>query len=260
MGTLSLLWSLFKSNMMSAMEYRMNFVTEAGGMFLNDVVFVVFWIYFYAHYPVSIGFTVQDYMMLIAVACVAIGLSRLVFGNTGKVAEWISSGGVDTYLVWPKPVLLHFICSRSAFHAVGDIFFGIILFFYARGLDFWGFILFITLCVLAGMVAHGFELAAQSLAFWIGRAKSIADELRTSLVVFSTYPFDVYSGAIKMFLFTLIPAAFIAGLPVQLLARFDSRAMLLMLAGAVFFEGLGFSLFYLGLRRYESGSAITVRV
>ena len=122
MGTLSLLWSLFKSNMMSAMEYRMNFVTEAGGMFLNDVVFVVFWIYFYAHYPVSIGFTVQDYMMLIAVACVAIGLSRLVFGNTGKVAEWISSGGVDTYLVWPKPVLLHFICSRSAFHAVGDIF------------------------------------------------------------------------------------------------------------------------------------------
>jgi len=260
MGTASLLWSMFKSNMMSAMEYRMNFLTEAGGMFLNDTVFVVFWIYFYSHYPVSSGFTMQDYMMLIGVVSTAIGTFNMLFGNTGKVAEWIASGGVDTYLIWPKPVLLHYLCSRSAFHAIGDFFFGIVLFFYARGPDLVGFAFFMLLCVLAGMVAHGFELAVQSLAFWFGKAKSIAYELRYSLILFSTYPFDVYSGAVKMLLFTAIPAAFIAGLPVQLLARFDPKAMLLMLAGAVFFEALGFGLFYLGLRRYESGSAITIRV
>jgi ABC-2 type transport system permease protein len=58
-------------------------------------------------------------------------------------------------------------------------------------------------------------------------------------------------------LFTLIPAAFVTGLPASLLRDFDPATALALVAATAFFPLLGIVLFRLGLRRYASGAVWT---
>jgi ABC-2 type transport system permease protein len=61
-------------------------------------------------------------------------------------------------------------------------------------------------------------------------------------------------------LFTLIPAGFIGAVPVEIVKGRDGL-LLAGLAGVVLVVwGVGTAVFYYGLRRYESGSALNVNV
>jgi ABC-2 type transport system permease protein len=55
-------------------------------------------------------------------------------------------------------------------------------------------------------------------------------------------------------MFTLIPAGVITYLPVQLIHQFSWLQLLLLVSSASGFFALAFGVFYLGLRRYESGN------
>jgi ABC-2 type transport system permease protein len=73
----------------------------------------------------------------------------------------------------------------------------------------------------------------------------------------ASYPLDIFGGQVKLVLFTLIPAAFVTGLPTSLLRDFDPATALALLAAALGFAALGAGLFRLGLRRYASGAVWT---
>ena len=229
-------------------------------MFLNDAIVVVFWAYLFSRFPVAPGYTPGDYMLLFGAGAFSIGLPRLLFGNAEHMGDWISDGGVDTYLVLPKPIALHYSCSRCNFHAFGDVTFGVVLFFLVRGLDPRGFLLFCMLGVLGGLVYHGFEVAVHSLAFWLGQVKLISQQAMGGLILFATYPFSIFEGFIRVILFTIIPSAYLAGVPVEVLTHFSWFGVGVMILGAAGALSIGYGLFYWGLRRYESGSAITIRL
>ena len=57
-----------------------------------------------------------------------------------------------------------------------------------------------------------------------------------------------------MLLFTAVPAAFVTGLPAQLVRDFDAQRAALLILVATGFALLGWGTFSLGLRRYSSGS------
>ena len=54
---------------------------------------------------------------------------------------------------------------------------------------------------------------------------------------------------------TVVPAAFVSGVPAELVDDFDLRDAALMLGVAALFAVLGWGTFTAGLRRYASGSA-----
>ena len=55
-----------------------------------------------------------------------------------------------------------------------------------------------------------------SLAFWLGSAEGLFGQLYGALTNFSTYPTPIFQGPVKWLLFTMLPAGFLAGLPVGL--------------------------------------------
>ena len=57
----------------------------------------------------------------------------------------------------------------------------------------------------------------------------------------------------------MIPAAFIGALPAEFVRSFDLSQLAQISVGSAIFLSLATFVFYRGLRRYESGSAIQVR-
>ena len=99
-----------------------------------------------------------------------------------------------------------------------------------------------------------------SLAFWLGRSEILAEHFLNAMVTFSLYPGTLFDGAARIFLFTLVPAGLTGALPVEMLRNFEVAKLAWLCLGTGIFVGLAILVFHWGLRRYESGSAIQVRI
>ena len=99
-------------------------------------------------------------------------------------------------------------------------------------------------------------MLAHSAAFWFGHADLIAARVTGALLNFSMYPVALFDGPTKLLLFTLFPAALIGAVPAQFVQAFTWRTLGQLSLGAGVFVALAVMVFYAGLRRYESGSAI----
>lgn len=77
-----------------------------------------------------------------------------------------------------------------------------------------------------------------------------------ALISFSTYPMDIFNGAVRLLLFTIIPAGFVSFIPLQLLRQFAWPLMGALTGFTLVFGALGVGMFQWGLRRYESGNLL----
>ena len=77
------------------------------------------------------------------------------------------------------------------------------------------------------------------------------------LVTFSLYPEPLFGGALRLLLFTVLPAGFVGYLPVRILHAPSLANLTLLLLAAVAYLYLATLIFDRGLRRYASGSRFT---
>jgi ABC-2 type transport system permease protein len=252
------IWEYFKVNMQTAMEYRTSFITQTVFMFLNDVIWVLFWIIFFAKFPVINTWGFRDLMFMYAVIDSSWGLVGVFFGNFRNLAGIIRDGKLDFYLALPKEELTHVLISKARFHAFGDLIFGIVLAIVFIPLSY--FPLFILLVLLSALMVLAFSVILGSLSFYMGSAVEIANQGQMGILSISAYPFSVYSGYTKLILLTIIPAGFISGIPAQLLKQFSWEWLGYMALATIVLSSLALIIFKKGVKRYESGNLINARV
>ncbi|ASS65922.1 hypothetical protein CIC07_07030 [Paenibacillus sp. RUD330] len=258
-GTLPFLLACWKLNLAGAMEFRLSFFMTAGMMFLNNVIWIVFWGIFFTRFPSVNGWGINDVMLMWAVGTGGFGWASMLFGNFSRIASITARGELDVYLTQPKPVLLNVLASRMSLTAIGDFLFGLAIFVYAGELSPGGVLRFMLGLLLAGLIFLFFNVAAGSLAFFIGNAEGIAFQLFNGHLAFTTYPTDIFKGAVRLILFTVIPAGFISYMPIGLLRGWQGDYLLLAIGAAAMIAAGSIGLFYWGLRRYSSGNMMTMR-
>jgi ABC-2 type transport system permease protein len=252
-----------RANFLIALEYRATFIGQVFGMLLNDIMWIAFWVIYFTRFPVlestEGGWRIEDVLAMWAVVGVAFGLSMGFFGNALRMAQMISQGDLDYYLSLPKNVLLHVLVSRMDLTALGDILFGtgLFVFFLKPSPD--RVLTFLLVSVCGGVVFLAAAILWQSLAFWLGNAEGLATQMWNALILLSTYPAPLFRGAVKLVIFTAVPAAFMSHIPVQLLRVFDPAWLAAELAFAGGALALAVFVFYRGLRRYESGNLMLAR-
>jgi ABC-2 type transport system permease protein len=248
-----------KLNLAAAMEYRTSFLAQCLGMVANDaLLFFFWWIYFQRFRQVG-GWTLLDLVSLYGLVAAAYGLATVVFGNCNRLATVISEGQLDYYLTLPKNPLLHVLVSRSSLAGWGDLAFGL----GALAVAAWQGALPIPLAVIflvtSTAIAVGYTTLIGSLAFFIGNAEAAAFQARDAMINFSLYPSPIFQGWTKVMLLTIVPAGFIAHLPIELMRTFDPWRMGLLLAFTAVLWAMVLIVFRMGLRRYESGNLLTLR-
>lgn len=249
-----------RMSLASAMEYRASFITQVFGMILNDAVWLAFWWLFFNRFPTLRGWSFRDMVMLWAILAAGFGVTTGLFGNAMRLAGIIMRGELDHFLILPKNVLLHVLVSRSSVSAWGDLLFGLVIMWLAGPVSLLQLALFLYGLVLVAAVFLAFSVICGSLAFFLGNAEGLSGQLINALLTFAGYPTAIFKGAAKLILFSVIPAGVISSIPVRLIRVFDP---LFLLAGTAFAAVLvvgAVVLFYLGLRRYESGNLLITQV
>lgn len=259
MKTLKLVTGYLRHNLMSAMAYRGAFALQVFGMLLNDVMLLFFWAILFSHFPALQGWTLRDVVTLYAIVAFGFGLATIVCGNSGRVAHVIASGDLDYYLALPADPLVHLLVSRTSLSAWGDALFGLVVYLVAAPERWTTLPLFLLLGALSALIFVAFSVIAGALAFWIGQSQNLAMQLQNAMLTFGLYPVDIFPGLVRVLLYTLIPAAFVGSVPALLLAEFDWGRLAELLVVTTVLLLIARGVFYLGLRRYESGNLVATR-
>lgn len=246
-------------NFNAQLEYRGAFLSQVFAMFINDMVWVAFWALFFTRFPVLRGWTIADVITVWAMAAAGFGLAGAVAGNALTLASLIAQGQLDVWMLYPRALLPHLLLGRMSASALGDALFGYVVYVLFVRPDLPHFLLFAALTLSTALLFTGFSVLTGSLSFYLGNASALAEQWRFAMITFSTYPAILFDGAVKVLLYSLIPAAFVTYLPVEALRRLSLGHGALALLGALAVLAAGVLLFYHGLRRYESGNLMEMR-
>jgi ABC-2 type transport system permease protein len=254
--TLRFIGAYTVANIQAAMEYRSAFVMQVLTMAANDSLWLFFWWTYFHQFPLTHGWQGTDIVILWAVAACGFGISVGVFGNARQIALLVMNGGLDAYLGMPRYALLHVCIAATDPTAFGDILFSVGAFLLLVRPDVLHIGLFMLLALLVSFIFTAFMVILCSLAFFLGNTEGLSQQMFGALVSFSTYPMDIFHGAVRLLLFTIVPAGFISFIPLQLLHRFTWTLIGAMVGFTVLIVTIAVGVFELGLRRYESGNLL----
>jgi ABC-2 type transport system permease protein len=253
------LLALFATNLKSSFGLRGAFWLQAGFMAANNALFFVFWWIFFTRFEEVSGWRLADVAALYGIVASAYGAAVVFAGGMRELSHRVAAGELDSYLTLPKSPLLQVLGSRTFASGWGDLVSGA-GFLALSGLLTWKTWPVALYAIAASTVTFvATAVIAHSLVFWAGRTESVAQQAMDFLVTFSIYPQSLFGGALKIVLFTLIPAAFVGYLPYELVREFRWSWLLAVTAGAALYATIAVAVFAAGLRRYESGNAFRVQ-
>ena len=235
---------------------RAAMMSQVAIMVANDVVWVVFWVLFFRRVGTVRGWDGDRILLLLAVLTSAGGIALGVLANARRIGTLAVDGELDGVLALPVPPLAHLLLRRLEAINVGDLVFGLLLFAFTGSHTVARTAVFAGAVIAVAILVTGFLVLTGSLAFFIGRNEG--GELGFhAIVLLGAYPVDVFAGAVKVVLYTVVPAAFVSSVPARLIEDFSVTRALLLAGVAATFALAGWAAFTLGLRRYTSGSVWT---
>ena len=233
---------------------RTSFWFQVSIMIANDVTWVIFWVLFFHQVGTLRGWNTHDVIVLFSILLTSAGAVLGLFANSRRIGQLAADGALDETLVLPVSPLPHILSSRVDAANSGDLLFGPVLFLVAGHPTIERTAIFIFGSVAGSVVLIGFLVAIGALTLFVGGRGEQADLGFNAILIFASYPLDLFGGATKVLLFTAVPAAFVTGVPARLVRSFDPAAALLLVVVAALFALLGWVVFQLGLRHYSSGS------
>lgn len=253
---MSVIAATMRAALAEAWSNRSAFWTQVTAIVLNDLVWIVFWVLFFRRVGPMRGWDGDSVLVLLAMLATSAGISFGILANGRRIGWFAADGDLDAALSLPVSTLAYLLVRRVETVHLGDIAFGVVLFAFV-GEPTPGRIATFVFGVLVGVaVLTGFLVLTGSMAFFTGRT-TIGDMGFNAMMILSSYPVDIFVGASKVLLYSVVPAAFIAAVPARLLEEPTAADALGGVVAAVVFCVGGWAAFTLGLRRYTSGAAWT---
>src|SRR3989338_8348840 len=184
---ITLTFEVMKLNILSAMEYRLSFISQTVGMALNDALWLYMWLVFFIKFREINGWNFQDTMLLFSLAMANFGIFRIFAGNTEEIAHDINRGYLDYFMTLPKSVLWQVSTAQSNISAIGDFSFGVGLFL-LQGLGLEKFFVFIGVAALSSLVLYNFMVIVQSTGFFVSNFEETGDRVFHLMLGMSLYP------------------------------------------------------------------------
>ena len=248
-----------KYALMREMLNKVTFFSNIIFMILNNASFIIQWVILYSIKDNVGGYSFNQVMILWALASFSFGISHFFFKRAFNLSSIIMNGSLDNYLVQPKNVLLSSITSDIDVSAIGDIIYGLIVYF-IFGFSIETFFLFLLFGITSSIIITCFAIIMGSLSFWFTKSEGFADRMNNMITNFATYPEGIFRGIIKTILYTIIPLGIVSYIPIQVLSEFDLIKLLIIIGSCILFIVLAFVTFNRGLKRYSSTNLMIARI
>lgn len=245
---------LLATSLRASLALRGAFLMQAAFMAINNVLFFAFWWLLFARFDEIHGWRIGDVAALFGVSAAGYGVVMVLAGGLPELARRIEGGELDAILTLPRDDLFMSIAGQTRAAGWGDIASGIALVAMSGLATVWTWPLALLAIAIAATVFAASGVLTHSSAFWLGRTEGVARQLTDLLITFSVYPPPLFGSALRIVLFTLLPAGFISWLPVQMLRDPSLFGVLGSIAAAAAYATIAVSTFRRGLRHYESGN------
>ena len=249
-----------KKNIQSSAELRASFLMNIAGMVVNNMAFIILWVFFVKSVGVIGGWTAKDIVGLQGFTAIVYGIIFSAGAGVRKISDYVSSGSFDRFLLSPKNVLLRVATSSFGVSAVGDIFFGIsclVIYAILIQADVWQIILMVFLVVIASIVFFAITLVAYSVSFFITDANLAASGLFEIFFTPALFHGGAFQGVMRFIFTFLIPSLLIGTLPVEAVKGFSLGTAGLIAVLALFWLLFAISFFNYGIKKYESSNFMT---
>ncbi len=244
----------------SAMAYKVSFLVQVIFMIINNSFFLIFWSVIFSNTGENSGITFNNVLYLWSFSTIAYGVTYFFFGGVRKINDYIITGSLDSFLLQPKNILLNVLTSQCSFSAFGDILYGAVVGIVATSGDAFKIMLLIILGIFVSVFFISTEIILRSLSVWIGDTKTIANRyIEMLLITFSTYPENIFKTGIKALLYTVIPVAYLAYLPANIVNEFNMYQLACVLIVGIIYLFLAIFVFYKALKNYESGNNMSMK-
>lgn len=258
-STARFLATLIATSVKESFSNRASFWIQAVGMFLQDALWLAVWWVFFQRFPSLGGWGLADMVALYAVTAGAGGLALVAGAGVRDLGRLVVEGGLDVFLVQPQPALLHAVAGKTSASGWGDLGNCVLLLAVTGQLSPGTVPLVLVGATTGALVFLAFGVLAQSLAFWAPSTPTVARQAWDFVITFALYPETIFPGALRVLLYTAVPAAFVGWFPSGLVRSFSWTGLLACVGSAVAFPLAASAVFRLGLRRYASGNRVEVR-
>jgi ABC-2 type transport system permease protein len=251
------IFSVWAASFREVFAKRRAFYIDVSIMIINDLTWIVLWTFLFNNTGSIRGWDIDRIYILFSVIAVSFGISFGLFRNTRRISEIVNDGSLDAALTLPVDTLTYLLVRRVSAPVVGDIVFGLGLFFIVVQPTLVQSLIFIVVSILGAMVMASFLVLLGSLTLHFGGKGEQADLGFEAINIFSFYPIDMFGGPTKVMLFTVLPGAFVTAVPAELIEHFTLVSIGWLLLAAAVFATAARVTFTTGLRKYRSGSRWT---
>lgn len=245
----------------SAMEYKISFLIQSIFMFINNGFWLLFWVIIFKTNGDNINrVTFDTIMYLWSIPVISFGVAYFFFGGADNINRYIISGQMDSYMLQPKHPLLNILTSKCNFSAFGDLIYGIVLGLIVVKFNIINFLILLALGIFGSIFYVSTTIILRSLSVWLGDTELIAKKYVDSLLTtFSIYPEQLFSGILKVLLYTVIPVGYMAYMPINIVVNFNFVSLLEVTLSGLIYLFIATVIFNKAMKNYESGNTISMK-
>ncbi len=245
---------LIPTALKAAVQNKAAFFSLSFFMFLQNMIMFMIWVVYFSNFSNLRGWELSDMATLYGLAAFSFGVAFLLCGGALDLGRSIVDGELDIYLGRPRHPLIGLLFRESRAAGLGDMLTAPLLwiwFGHYSPLEL-GVLTLLGLCSATIILATA--LVINCLPFFAAQGSRTTDQLLESFIIISTYPHNGFGMAIKVLLLTVVPAGFVAYLPIEAIRDFDLLKMAVLGCAAIFYMSVAVFIFNRGLRRYTSGN------
>ena len=251
-----------KVSVKSAIEYKATFIIQTLFMFINNGFFLIFWSVIFNVNEGNVGnIEFNNIMLLWSIPVISYGITYFFFGGVSNLNTYIITGQMDSYMLQPKNPLFNVLTSKCYFSAFGDILYGVVIGIFAAKGNIINFLFILIFGIFGSLFYISTEIILRSISVWIKDTENIANKYKDTLMTtFSSYPEQIFSKGVKLVLYTVVPVAYIAYLPIKIIYVFNIKYLIITLIMGICYMLTSIFVFNKAMKFYESGNSICMRM
>ena len=257
---LNFLIHAIKKNLSSSAELRTSFLMNIFGMMINNVSFVLIWVFLVQTAGNIGGWTSADIFGLQGFVALVYGLVFSIGAGLREIPRLVSSGVFDQFLLSPKSLLGRVATSSFSTAAVGDMFFGVIciiiyLIMIRAGVD--QILMAIFLILFSTLAFTGVVVSVQSISFYFTDPDSVTRSIFELFFTPSLFHGGAFQGTTRFVFTFLVPSLVIGALPVEAITNISYEKLILVAILSIIWFISSLWLFKNAVKRYESSNFMT---
>jgi len=249
-----------KKNIKKRTEIRTSFLMNVFGMAINNLSFVVIWIFFIKTVGIIGGWQTADIIGLQGFISFSFGIIFSFGAGIRKLPDYVASGAFDKFMLSPKNLLLRIATSWLGVSSLGDLVFGTVsltIYGFLIHMTLYQLLLSIILIIITTFIFISVITIISSVAFLFTDATYLTGGLFDLFLTPALFHGGAFQGPMRFIFTFIIPSLLVGTIPVEIVRSLSLKTLLMLAILAIIWFILSIKIFYTVIKKYESSNFMT---